>query len=222
MGGVGAARPRRLRPTRAFGHRVLDPGMGEKRADCRAPGLAVVGVGIEIAGDDEKIARPEPAALSPVVDQPIHPLDEAQKQADFIRIPPPVEILRPVEDRRRRVAGEDMQNHIARQGDRHIPLADRAEPQIAPHRIGMIGCPIRIHRPVRARQIGPAESPETAQAVVVDGITAHQRHRVLAREPPVAEGVARAPPIAVAVEIMARGQPGIDRALIEEGVVQPL
>ena len=178
-----------------------------------AGAVAVEGVGVEVAQDHERPAEAQAAAPALVV------VDVAaaegqhvvRPEADLVVVARPVAVLGPVEDRRRRMAGQDV-DHAAGDRDRHVPMALGGEAEDLEF-LGRVPVPElggrRVVRQQGAGHVLPEELTEGPHPVLQDRMLGQQHHGEVAGEEAEAEGVVAAADRAVVVEVEARGHAGV-------------
>ena len=136
-------------------------------------------------------------------------------------VAPAVSVLRPVENRRRGVTGENV-NHAPVHDDRHIPMTLGRQA----HHLELLGrVPIvELRRSGVVRQQGPrhVDPPELLKRPNVGGenrIPRQQNHPELALEDPETERVVGLPEHAVVVEVETRIDPRVGGRHEDEGVI---
>ena len=183
---------------------------------CRA--IAVFGVGIEIAHHHEGClapGRPEAGIV-----RQFNPVEVVDPEPDLVGVAEPVPVFRPVEDRWRRMAREDMEPP-ARQVERHVPVGLRGEAHRVRRFIAREETAARKARALCVGKVLPEELRESPRLLRDDGIARQEEHAVLPREAPEAERVIRCSELAVAVQIVARKRAGIGWGGEAVGVGRP-
>jgi hypothetical protein len=209
----------------------VDPRTGEQLVDGVLRAVAVERVGVLVAGDHEPRAVMEPPDLAVVVVDVVAGSrgHVVRPEADLVVIAGSVAVLPAVEDRRRRVADEEVHPAAVAHPDRQVPVALRGEPKDVElvrrvpvsRRRGL-----RVVREQRAGHVLPAKEPEGACVLAVDRQAGEDGEAELPRELAEAEGVVpveartgRGHDLSVVVEVLARGDAGVRR--LHEAMREP-
>jgi len=99
--------------------------MGQQSVKRLAPGVAVERICIEVAGDQERRALRQRAGATLIVGHPALARHVVDPEPHLVMVAASVAILRPVEDRRRRMTDQHVQAAAVRQDDRRVPMGFR-------------------------------------------------------------------------------------------------
>ena len=204
--------------------RAIDLRVIEQLLDRAGYAVAVERIGVLIAGDDEARAGVQPAAAALVVVDvaaaPSRP-QVVSGEADLIGVAQAVAILGAVEDRRGRMADEEVHD-LAAHDQRDVPVRLGRQPDHV-ELLGRVevagGGRGRVVGQARARHVLPAEVLEGPHEALGDGVAGVDLHPELTGKEAEAEGVVGATDRAVVVEVKARRDAGVRRRRVAVAVV---